>query len=72
MLKPGPFVGAETHKLTSETTGSTPPYDSLGHLDGRVVVRGMNPQLKNCSGLDLDETEHAAASNGKIIEGALP
>lgn len=40
--EPGPFVQAEIHKLTSETTGLIPQDDGLGNPDRGLVIRCVN------------------------------
>lgn len=71
VMKPGPFVRAEVGEFTPKTPGPTPPHNSLGNLDRRVLIGRMDLQLKNRPRLDIDAAENAAASNGKIVERAI-
>ena len=71
MVEPGPFIWAEVDELAPKTAGATPSHDGLGNLDGRFVLGCMDAQLEDRPRLHFNEAEHAATSNGKIVESAI-
>jgi len=71
VVEPGPFIRTEVDEFTPEIPGSTPAHHRLGNVKGRFMIRRMDPQLEGRPRLHFNKAEDTAASDGKIVEGAV-
>lgn len=71
MVESGPFIRTEVDKFTPENPRATPPHNGLGNLNGRFIIRRMDPQMKRRPRLHFDEAEDTTASNGEITQSAI-